>query len=195
MRLGFLASLLFAVFWTTWHLLGYQVPAYTTLKITDTLSYNFASNRWWDIIFAFSIVNVSAYIARGYYKLALKFTDKDIIFSLVFGSAIGFTTGSVSLTFGLILSLICSLAFGIAKGLDTDLVAGVAIGVAVGLGSVFGLAVGIGLKAGLAVGLIIVLAAGLIIVLCTGLAVVLAFLFSRNLWEKTYQWFSAQDIN
>lgn len=107
LRLGFLASALFAVFWGIWHLSGYQVPTYASLKLTENMSLTLPISRWWDILFAFLLVNVYAWILRVYYKFGLKFAKKDdLIVDLVFGLGVG-----------LVFSFIVDLVFGLVVGL------------------------------------------------------------------------------
>ena len=94
LRLGLLASVVFAVFWSVWHLLGHQVPSYTSLKVTDNILWTFPISRWWDILFAFLVVNIYAWILRIYYQIGLKFVEKgDLNFSLVFGLGAGLVFG------------------------------------------------------------------------------------------------------
>jgi len=123
LRFGFLASVVFAVFWSVWHLSGHQVPSYTSLKFTDNILWTFPISRWWDIPFAFLVVNVYAWILRIYYQISLKFAEKnDLVFSLV-----------ASLVFSLVASLAASLGAGLFFGLFFGLVAGLGVGLGVGL--------------------------------------------------------------
>lgn len=114
LRLGFLASVVFAVFWGVWHLFGYEVPAYTSLKLMENMSLTLPISRWWDIPFAFLLVNMYAWLLRVYYKFSLKFARKDDV-------AIGLVVGLVA---GLVASLVVGLAIGLTAGLGVGLVAG-----------------------------------------------------------------------
>ena len=111
LRFGFLASVIFAVFWGVWHLSGHQVPSYTSLKITDSVLWTFPISRWWDIPFAFLVVNVYAWVLRIYWKIGLKFTEED---DLIFGLGLGLVFG---LVFGLVVGLVVGLVFGLVFGL------------------------------------------------------------------------------
>src|SRR3989344_2449901 len=86
LRFGFLASVVFAVFWSAWHILGHSVPNYTSLKVTDDILWTFPVSRWWDVPFAFLVVNVYAWILRIYWQIGLKFAEKDdLTTGLAFG--------------------------------------------------------------------------------------------------------------
>lgn len=90
LRFGVLASVLFAAFWGVWHISGHEVPAYTSLKITENTLWTIPISRWWDIPFAFLFVNVYAWISRVYYKFSLKFAEKeDLIAGLIVGLGVG----------------------------------------------------------------------------------------------------------
>ena len=98
LRFGFLASVVFAVFWSVWHLSGHQVPSYTSLKVTDNILWTFPFSRWWDIPFAFLVVNVYAWVLRIYYQISLKFAEKDdlgagLVAGLVVGLVVGLGAG------------------------------------------------------------------------------------------------------
>ena len=73
--------------------------------------WTFPVSRWWDIPFAFLIVNVCAWILRIYYQIDLEFAKKiDLNFGLVFG-----------LVFGLGLGLVAGLGVGLGLGLVAGL--------------------------------------------------------------------------
>ena len=115
LRLGFLASVVFAVFWSVWHLSGHQVPSYTSLKVTDNILWTFLVSRWWDIPFAFLVVNVYGWILRIYYHISLKFAEKnDLVFILVAGLVFSLVAGLVA---GLVFSLVVGLVAGLVVGL------------------------------------------------------------------------------
>ena len=119
LRFGFLASVVFAVFWSVWHLSGHQVPSYTSLKFTDNILWTFPISRWWDIPFAFLVVNVYAWILRIYYQISLKFAEKnDLVFSLVASLAASL---AASLFFGLFFGLVAGLGVGLGVGLVAGL--------------------------------------------------------------------------
>jgi|SRR3989344_5835745 len=113
LRFGFLASIVLTIFWGVWHLSGHQVPNYTSLKVTDNILWTFPVSRWWDILFAFLIVNVYAWILRIYYRIGLKFTQKEDI------------------NFGFVASIVASIVAGI----------GVSLGVGLGVSFIAGLVV------------------------------------------------------
>ena len=136
LRFGFLASVVFAVFWSAWHLSGHSVPNYTSLKVTDDILWTFPVSRWWDVPFAFLVVNVYAWILRIYWKIGLKFAEKDdlttgLVFSLIVGLVVGLVTTSLAL--GLVVGLVVCLAASLAFGLGAGLIVGLGTGLVAGL--------------------------------------------------------------
>ncbi|MBI2446686.1 MAG: hypothetical protein HYV51_02580 [Parcubacteria group bacterium] len=185
LRFGVLASVVFAVFWGVWHLSGHQVPSYTSLKVTDNILWTFSVSRWWDIPFAFLVVNVYAWILRIYYQIGLKFAEKnDIYFSLFVGLIVG-------LGVGLAAGLGVGLIVGLIDGLIVGLIVGLGVGLAAGLGVGLGVCLGVGLAAGLGVGL----GAGLIVGLGVGLSFLIKSVFSFNFWKPVCNWFTAKNIS
>lgn len=83
LRLGFLASVFCALFWSAWHISGQQVPSYTSLNITNNFFWTFSVSHWWDIPFAFLLVNIYAWILRVYYKITSQFVKKEDLYSVI----------------------------------------------------------------------------------------------------------------
>lgn len=137
LRLGLLASVLFAAFWGGWQLSGHQVSAYTSIKLTKNISLTYSFSRWWDVSFAFLVVNLYAWILRIYYKLGklgLKFIvykiDTALTMGLIFGLIIGTVLG---LIFSLIIGFTDGLIFSLANGLAISLAVGFTISFIAGL--------------------------------------------------------------
>ncbi len=125
LRLGFLASALFAVFWGVWHLSGHQVPSCTSLKFTENISWIFPISRWWDIPFAFLLVNIYAWIFRVFFKFSLKHDNIVVCLTCSFFIA-GFTAVGLGagLGAGLVAVLVIGPIAGLGAGLGVSLCAG-----------------------------------------------------------------------
>lgn len=169
--LGFLAAIVTALFYGMWSL-AEPVPDHSTLLLfcTKEVKWTIQISRWWDVLFAFALINVYGWIGRGLLlwckKSGLgKYDISDgFVISLTISLANSFLVGLVS-------DFVGSLFFGLILGLATDSAAGFAFGL------VSALAAGLGI--GLFFGLFFVPVAGLAVGLVFGLVVGLKYIFSR----------------
>lgn len=97
-RLGFLASLIFAIFWCVWHLLGHRVPNYLWLPIS----------RWWDVPAAFFTVIFYSWFWRKLFSNLHKIAHSEYV--------------GYSGAYSAIISIICGAVAGIIFGLGIALV-------------------------------------------------------------------------